>query len=271
MGASELSRGRSDLLRQGGDAWRSLRAVLGYATFGVGAVAVAVFAPPWASLRGRGSEATERNVQRIIHRAVRGYLRAFDLLGAVRVRCDHPERLRQPGTLVVANHPGRLDAVALIAEMPQADCVVKSAYFDNVFLRGTVRAAGYVASSAGPALVKACTERLVRGRSLVVFPEGTRSPDGGLGRFRRGAAHIALRSGCPVVPVTIRCTPPSLQKGQPWWKVPEEKIDISLEVGEPLAVKEIVAGEPTLARAARTLTLAMQTYFEEQTCRVAAS
>jgi hypothetical protein len=53
--------------------------------------------------------------------------------------------------------------------------------------------------------------------------------------------------------------------------VPDEKIDISLEVGQPLAVKEIVAGEPTFARAARTLTLAMQTYFEEQTGRVAAS
>jgi 1-acyl-sn-glycerol-3-phosphate acyltransferase len=256
-------------LRQGGDAWRSLRAVLGYATFGAGAVALAMFVIPWAG--GGKGDAAERRVQRLVHRGLRGYLRAFDFLGAVRVRCDHPERLQEPGLLVVANHPGRLDAVALIAQMPQADCIVKPAYYDHAFLRRPVRAAGYVASSDGPELVAACTERLVRGRSLVVFPEGTRSPDGRLGRFQRGAAHIALRTGCPVVPVTIRCTPPSLQKGQPWWKVPEQKIDISLEVGTPLAVKDIVAGEPTFARAARTLTLAMQAYFEERTGRVAAS
>jgi 1-acyl-sn-glycerol-3-phosphate acyltransferase len=44
------------------------------------------------------------------------------------------------------------------------------------------------------------------GKSLAVFPEGTRSPDGNLGEFKPGSFKLALRAGVPVVPITIRGT-----------------------------------------------------------------
>ena len=53
------------------------------------------FVVPWVG--GGSGDAAERRVQRLVHRGLRGYLRAFDFLGAVRVRCDHPERLQEPG------------------------------------------------------------------------------------------------------------------------------------------------------------------------------
>jgi 1-acyl-sn-glycerol-3-phosphate acyltransferase len=52
-----------------------------------------------------------------------------------------------------------------------------------------------------------------------VFPEGTRSPQGGLRRFRRGPFEIACRADVPVVPVLIRCEPLVLAKEMPWYDV----------------------------------------------------
>jgi 1-acyl-sn-glycerol-3-phosphate acyltransferase len=46
-------------------------------------------------------------------------------------------------------------------------------------------------------------ERIAEGRSFVVFPEGTRTRDGGLLPFKKGAFHMAMASGVPIVPITI--------------------------------------------------------------------
>ena len=53
-----------------------------------------------------------------------------------------------------------------------------------------------------------------RGYSFLIFPEGTRSRDGNLRAFRRGGFFLALESGAPIVPVTIRGTFELMPKGQ---------------------------------------------------------
>ena len=100
--------------------------------------------------------------------------------------------------------------------MPQADCVVKAQAWRNPALRGIVSVAGYIPNLDGEEAIRACAERLAAGRWLVVFPEGSRSPVRGLGRFHRGAAHMALEAGVPILPVTVSCEPPALKRGQPW-------------------------------------------------------
>jgi 1-acyl-sn-glycerol-3-phosphate acyltransferase len=243
---------------------RLLKTTLAYVSFGFGALLLAVTAVPFVRWRARADpEAAERRVQRVIQRACLAWVRFLGVIDVGRVRCTHPERLNQPGTLVVANHPTRIDAVAVLAFMPQADLLVKDRYFDNPFLRALVRAAGYVVSTGGDGEVEACAERLVRGRSLVIFPEGTRSPAEGLERFRRGAAHVALRAGCDVLPVTLHCSPPVLKRGMHWWYLPP--FELTLEVGEPIRVKDVVqaaGGSGTRGRSARALTALMRETFE---------
>jgi 1-acyl-sn-glycerol-3-phosphate acyltransferase len=58
-----------------------------------------------------------------------------------------------------------------------------------------------------------------RGYSYLIFPEGTRSRDGRLGPFRRGGFFLALESGAPIVPVTVRGTFELMPKGQ-WFARP---------------------------------------------------
>jgi len=208
--------------------------------------------------------------QRVIHWSARAYLWGASAMGLLRIHCTDAERLREAGTLVVANHPTLLDAVVLMSLMPQADFVVKEHYYEHPLLGATARAAGYIPAREGPQLVTQCVERLVRGRSLVIFPEGTRSPIDGLGPFQRGAAHTAFRSARDPIPVAITCRPPALYHGQPWWDVPERRFDLTFAVGAPLRVKQIVGDQPSRGHATRALTRIMREYLESRVIDVEA-
>lgn len=78
-----------------------------------------------------------------------------------------------------------------------------------------MRAAEYpnTEALAAEALLAEGGRLLTRGVSVTVFPEGTRSPDGALSRFRSGAFHLAAATGMPVVPVCIDGTGRFLRKG----------------------------------------------------------
>ena len=241
--------------------WRIARTAFGYFVLGSACLWLTALLPALGLAPG-ARERKQMRAQRVTHAHLRGWFRLLHLLGILRIRCSGAERLQRPGILVVANHPTLLDALALMSLMPQADCVVKQRYYDMFLLGGPARAAGYVPSRSGPEVVAACVERLERGRSLIIFPEGTRSPLGGLAPFQRGAAHIALRARRGPVPVAITCSPATLYHGQPWWDVPERRFDLDLRVGEPLAVQNLVTPDRGRGRAARALTEAMRDYLE---------
>jgi len=245
--------------------WRVVATGLAFAAVGIVSSLLAITSVPLLVLVQRSPEQRQLSFQRLVHHSCRAYLRALELLGLARIRYSGAELLREPGTLVVANHPTLLDALLLMSLMPNVDCVVKERYYDHPFLGAAARAAGYIPSRDGPGLVAACVERLVRGRSLMIFPEGTRSPVNELGPFQRGAAHIALRAGRDPVPVAITCEPPTLYRGQSWWDVPDRRFDLVLRVGEPLPVKEAVGEQQSYGRSARALTAMMRGYLENRT------
>ena len=245
--------------------WRVLRAGVAFFTFGVGAIVVAGIVWPLRVLPAGTSARREVAVQRVVRAAFRLFAWWMRRLGLIRVSWIGAEGLRgRAPRLVVANHPTLIDVVLLLAQLPQADCIVKTAARRNPFMRSIVTAAGYLANDHGDALVDACAERIARGRSVVLFPEGTRSPRGSLRRFQRGAAHIALKSGCPIVPVVITCRPPILLKGQPWHDVADRRACFVLRVGKPIDPAQYLDAETTVPVAARRLTADLQTLYEQQ-------
>jgi 1-acyl-sn-glycerol-3-phosphate acyltransferase len=208
----------------------------------------------------------ELAVQRIVHRAFRCFLLGVRALGLVRVVWVGAERLRTAGPLlVVANHPSLIDVILLVACMPQVDCVVKQTHWRRPLMRRLLTAAGYVSNADGDALVETCVERLRQGRSVLLFPEGTRSPPGRLGLFRRGVAHISLRSGCDPVPVVIRCDRPFLLKSGKWHEVPDGMVEFTVEVHHPFAVQRSreAGAEPQTARG---VTAAIRDLYEDLLC-----
>jgi 1-acyl-sn-glycerol-3-phosphate acyltransferase len=232
-----------------------------FATFGLGALAIACVAFPIIARRRSGDRTLV--AQQLIHRSFARFERLGDVLGLFEVHDTHADRLAAAPGLVVANHPSLLDVVFLIARMPQADCIVKLGAWRNPFLRRIVSIAGYIANDEGPAVIDACVERLRAGRALVVFPEGTRSPMRGLRTFKRGAARVALRSQAVVTPVAIRCEPPALGKRQRWWGMGVRKIVYTLEVGTAFRATGPDAGDHAESpREARRITAMLQEYFQ---------
>ena len=237
----------------------------GFAGFGLAGLALGLVAFPLLHLLPGERARKQVRCQRVVHRVFRGYVACLERIRVVRLSVRGAEHLAGRGPhLVVANHPTLLDVVMIGTLLPQMDCVAKSDAFSNPFMWGVVKATGYLSNADGPALIEACSQHIREGRSLLIFPEGTRSPRGGLGPFYRGAVHVALRTGVPIVPVFVRCDPPSLAKGQKWWDVPGETLHFGIEVGEPLQASELAAAGGSRGTATRRATAALRDFYAKK-------
>ena len=114
--------------------------------------------------------------------------------------------------LFLANHISTLDIWALVPVLPVTTRFVsKRTIFWIPILGQAMWVAGFIAidrkdrASAIRSLGGA-TKKIRDGASVILFPEGTRSRDGRLGRFKRGSFHLALEAGVPIVPVAITGT-----------------------------------------------------------------
>jgi 1-acyl-sn-glycerol-3-phosphate acyltransferase len=245
-------------------AWHWVASAAGFALFGLGGVLlpICVF-PVLRSLPG-SREQRELRCQRAVHWCFRTYLAILEAMGVIRLEVVGGEALRQPGQLVVSNHPTLLDVVFLISLMPQADCVAKQATWSNPFMRGVVTATGYLSNDLGGDLVDVCAERLASGRSLLLFPEGTRSPKGGLGPFQRGAVHVALRGEKPLRTVLLTCSPPALDRGRRWYQMPTQRLAITVDARSTLDPADLL--EPGMSRgvAARKVSATLRDFYAKK-------
>ena len=247
-------------------AWRALRTGFAFAVFGLYSLGIFATAVPWVRLVHRDPVDRQLRVQATVNRAFRHFFLLLGALGLARIRVENPEKLREPGVLVMANHPTLIDAVGILGQMPHAVVVTKHDNQTNFFMGGTVRGAGYISNRDSRTMVSEAAARLRMGHSVVLFPEGTRSPKGGLGEFQRGAVRIALEAGRDIIPIVITCDPPTLMKNQPWWDVPDRPFEYTLRSATPIALgpymEAMEAGEPR-ARAARRLNAELRELFEK--------
>lgn len=210
--------------------------------------------------------ARERRIRLFVSLTFRLLLGCIELLGLGRIEVEGREWLAQSrGKLVVATHPMYLDVVALLMLMPYADCVVKSAMLENPFYRRFAKAAGYISNADSAQLVEDCVGSLRRGRTLVLFPEGTRSVPGAPLRFRRGAAQVAVRGGSQILPVMIHCDPPALTKQLAWWQVPVRPWRLTVRFYPPQEAAALGAGHGLPhGVAARRLNRGLEDFFTQQ-------
>jgi 1-acyl-sn-glycerol-3-phosphate acyltransferase len=133
------------------------------------------------------------------------------LLGIARVgaRVEGLEHLPAGPAVYAANHGSALDIPILFAHLPVDFRIIhKLSIYLIPFLGQAVWAARHIgidrrnAFRARRSLADAA-QRIREGTSVVVYPEGTRSPDGSVRRFKRGSLALALQAGVPVVPVSI--------------------------------------------------------------------
>jgi len=235
---------------------------IGFVYFALASLFLAIWTYCGARLRGGSPEDHQVWAQGWASRGTDSFFQLLRLMRIAELECDDLERLRRPGQLIVANHPTLIDAICFMSLMPQIDCVVKTSHARNPFLAGMVQTAGYISNADGPGLVNRSVKKLAQGRSVLIFPEGTRSEPYGLNPLGRGAAHVALRSGCDPIPVTIRCEPAILYRGRAWWDVHDRPFRITLEVGDPISLSELMPEPLPAPRAARVVMAAMTEHFK---------
>jgi 1-acyl-sn-glycerol-3-phosphate acyltransferase len=137
------------------------------------------------------------------------------------------DRLDPRATYIfMANHLSFLDGPVLAAVIDRpVRIILKKSLFRIPILGAVMRFVEFVPvdrkrARGGQKSVRRAI-RLVRelGYSFLVFPEGTRSRNGAIQPFRRGGFFLALESGAPIVPVTVRGTFELMPRGQ-WYARP---------------------------------------------------
>lgn len=239
--------------------WRQLRTGLVFACWALGLSGTTL----WLGLSRRLGTPVDRDAaQRVLCRGYEIFVRLMLAVGLIRLRSIGIEMLRGPGPrLIVANHPSIIDSPLIVRHLPQADNFMSPAWA-RVPLIGTIgRAVAFIPSDGAQRSVDEAVRRLRAGRTVVMFPEGTRSPKDGLGRFERGAAHIALQSGCDLQPVVIRMDPPITMKDAHWWEVPDRVPEVEVRVMPPLSPAKVLDGSEPPMLAARKLTAALRDLY----------
>lgn len=124
------------------------------------------------------------------------------------VKTEGLENIPEGAFVIASNHRSYADPplLAICAGVSKYSFVAKEELFRNPFFGWLIRKLGAFPVSRGKgdmSVINDSVERLKEGRRLVIFPEGTRSRDGKVGRGKTGAALIAAKSGMPVVPAGI--------------------------------------------------------------------
>lgn len=146
-----------------------------------------------------------------IERVAHGWSRLWLLAAGVELTVSGTEHVSPDRSyVVVANHASNLDIMACFLALPvPIRFLAKKELFRVPILAPAMRAIGIVevdrqARVAVHEQINSQARKLVAtGRSVIVYPEGTRSRHGRLGPFKKGAFTMAVSAGLPVLPVTI--------------------------------------------------------------------
>ena len=151
--------------------------------------------------------------------ATRTWARSMLVSAGVRVRIHDPERLsREHGAVYISNHVSWFDVFVLAAELPRYSFIAKSELRKIPLFGYGAEAAGIVFldrdnRKAAFESYKLAAKEVERGRSIVVYPEGTRGRDYHLRPFKKGPFVLAIASQCPIIPTIVHGSREVMAKG----------------------------------------------------------
>lgn len=164
-------------------------------------VPIAVIAIVTSPLNKRG---------RVFHFIARFWSTVVLAVCGVRVRVQGAENIgRSQRYIYVSNHASAFDIPAVVVGIPDQIRIVFKKELEKVpFFGWALKFGGYITIDRGRSVsavrsLERAAKKIRQGASVLLFAEGTRSKDGKLQPFKRGAFSLAARSRVPIIPVTI--------------------------------------------------------------------
>lgn len=155
------------------------------------------------------------------------WARTISTLVGSRITVTGTEKIPSRTVIIASNHLSIYDIIVLIVSIPfQFRWTAKAEVFTIPFLGWHLSRSGHIKivrhdRHQSLAAIQKATETLRNGATVVIFPEGTRSIDGTLKPFKKGAFHMSMDSGLPIVPVTIKGSREVSKKGD--WNIGYQK------------------------------------------------
>lgn len=159
------------------------------------------------------------------------------------------------GLLVIANHQSHLDPplVGLAIRRRNMAAIARAGLFRVPVLGWWLRAVGCISikEDAGDAgAMRAAIEQLKAGRLVVIFPEGSRSPDGSLQEFKRGVWVMMMRSGVPVLPAAVEGCFDAMPRTRTLPRIFGQRVAVAFGTPIPHAELKALGADAGLARLA---------------------
>lgn len=130
-------------------------------------------------------------------------------LNGINITLAGTEHLPDGPVIFMSNHQSNFDILSLLAAMPrQIHWIAKKELFEIPIFGPSMRRGGYIPLDRGDGRkalqsMDEAAATIHQGKSVVLFPEGTRTTNGNLLPFKRGGFILARKAAVPVIPVTI--------------------------------------------------------------------
>lgn len=189
-----------------------LTSVVSYLYYGVGGVFYSIFGVFFMRLVPIKRDKKERWYRRVIAKFIKSVMNIHPFLHN-KVLNPSYEKFDKPA-IIIANHSSFLDTLSMGFVKTPFIFLVNDWVYNSPIFGKAVRLAGYFPVSSG---IENGEQKLIefiqKGNSLVIFPEGTRSTNKNIGRFHKGAFHLAKTYSIDIVPVYIHGNSDLVSKG----------------------------------------------------------
>jgi 1-acyl-sn-glycerol-3-phosphate acyltransferase len=206
---------------------------------------------------------------RVVHRYARLWGKTALLANRVKVKMEGMEHLNGKGPYIfMSNHQGSYDIFALLGHLPyQFKWLAKKELFSIPFFGWTMAAAGYIridreGTRETVEAMNDAAQKIRDGMSVVIFPEGSRSPDASIQPFKKGGFTLAIKSGVPIVPIAISGSRDIMPKD----KLTATSGEIWIRVDHPIETENFSSKdrESLMKRVRETITKNFKVISQEQ-------
>ena len=203
----------------------------------------------------------------VVLRLAQSWSRQILFACGVKVDCGPPPvPLTEPAYLVLSNHTSHFDALSIYATLPIVGLrpvAKRELGYIPLFGWVLVLGAAIMIDRGDPQKAKASIDRagkvIREGRPVLMFPEGTRTPQGELGHLKKGPFYLATAAKVPILPIALHGTGDVLRSGD--WRIRPGKV--VLRIGRPIPTSDRGEGEEARASLMADVEQSLRALMEE--------